>query len=59
MPTPVSGGPPHTVPSSRLQVSETWVHAAVGAFLLGRAEPFFLTEERGHVGLDARRDLLT
>ena len=39
MPTPVGGGPPHTVPSSCLQVSEMWVHAAVSAFLLGRAEP--------------------
>ena len=33
------------VPSSRLQGSEMWVHAAVNAFLLGRAEAFFLTEE--------------
>lgn len=54
MPTPVGGGPPHTVPSSCLQVSEMWVHAAVSAFLLGRAEAFFLTEERGRMRLDAR-----
>ena len=59
MPTPVGGGPPHMVPSSHLQVSEMWVHMAVSAFLLGRAEAFFLTEERGRMRLDARRDILT
>ena len=59
MPTPIGGGPPHTVPGSRLQVSEKWVHGAVGAFLLDGVEPSSLTEERGHVGPGPGRDGLT
>lgn len=53
MPTPVSGGPPHTVPSSRLQVARDVGTCSSGCLPLGEGWLFFLTEERGHVGLDA------
>ena len=47
------------MPGSCLQVSEKWVHGAVGAFLLDGVEPSSLTEERGHVGPGPGRDGLT